>query len=369
MSRLPIYSIKIAIIQIIIIFSFCSEAKTEPETIIRPVRYQQVFVTGGSRIRTFSGLSRAGTESRLSFKVPGTVQTVTVEVGDRVRVGDLIAVLSDEDYQLRAQQAEAALDQSQAQSRNANASYERVRGLYENNNASRADLDAARSAYESTSAAVDAAERSLELAHLQLSYCKLTAPYAGSIAEVTIEENENVSAGRVVVLLTSGTRPEVRVGIPESLILLVHEGDIATVSFDALPNKEFQALITEVGVSASGAVTTFPVLVRLVEALPDVRSGMAAEVSFRFESTENRDIIVVPSQAVGEDRNGRFTFVVEPNEPGFGTVQRRNISVGELTVNGLEVVEGLQDGDLVVTAGMSKIHHDMSVRLLGTKEN
>ncbi len=178
-----------------------------------------------------------------------------------------------------------------------------------------------------------------------------------------------MSAGRVVVLLTSGTRPEVRVGVPESLILLVHEGDIATVTFDALPDKEFQATITEVGVSASGAVTTFPVIVRIIDPLPDIRSGMAAEVSFRFESTEKRDIIVVPSQAVGEDRNGRYTFVVEPNDPGFGTIQRRNISIGDITVNGLEVIEGLQDGDLVVTAGMSKIHDGMYVRLLGTKEN
>ncbi len=113
-SRLPTYIVKIALIQTIIIFSFCSTSEQESETIIRPVRYQQVFVTGGSRIRTFSGLTRAGTESRLSFKVPGTVQTMNVEVGDRVQVGDLIGELTHDDFQLKAQQAEAALEQSQA---------------------------------------------------------------------------------------------------------------------------------------------------------------------------------------------------------------------------------------------------------------
>ena len=92
---------------------------------------------------------------------------------------------------------------------------------------------------------------------------------------------------------------------------------------------------------------------------------MAAVVAFRFESKDPRERFVVPSEAVGEDRKGRFAYVVEPlpGEEGFGAIRRRDVTVGELTSKGLEVFEGLADGDLVVTAGISHIADGKKVRI------
>ena len=66
------------------LFGGCGGPEAEPETVLRPVRIQQVFSTGGRRVRTFSGIARSGLESRLSFKVPGTVRRIPVTVGDTV---------------------------------------------------------------------------------------------------------------------------------------------------------------------------------------------------------------------------------------------------------------------------------------------
>jgi hypothetical protein len=112
-------------------------------------------------------------------------------------------------------------------------------------------------------------------------------------------------------------------------------------------------------------VTTFPVTVRLDDAAPDVRPGMAATVSFLFESKDQRERFLVPSIAVGEDRGGRFVYVVEPlpEEPGFGTAIRRAVTIGELTKDGIEIFEGLADGDLVVTAGLSRIIEGQKVKI------
>lgn len=350
---------------IVALLFFSCQEKEQTEEIIRPVRTIKAFSTGGSRERTFPGVAQAGTESRLSFKVPGTINRVAVSVGDRVRAGQLIAELDSYDYQLKVQQAQASLAQAKAQARNADAAYDRARSLYENRSASKQDLEAARMAYESANAMAQASEKQLEQARLQLSYTKITAPINGAIAEVNCEANENVQAGIPLFLLTSGGQLEVRVSIPEILISQIEEDKEVSIEFDAIPDKEFQATVTEVGVKSQTMATTFPVTLRLKETDPDIRAGMAATVTFHFESKDDRVRFLVPSEAVGEDREGRFVFCVEPmpEQEGYGIVRRKPVVVGELTADGLEVFEGLADGDLVVTAGVSRITDGQKVKL------
>jgi RND family efflux transporter MFP subunit len=345
-------------------FTGCSGKEEKEEELIRPVRYEQVFATGGGRGRTFSGAAQAGIESRLSFKVAGTVEAVEASVGDRVEEGKRLATIDASDYRLRLQEAEAALAQAEAQERNARSNYERTQALYENRNASKKDLDQARAANESATAQVRSSEKRLELARLQVRYCTLRAPFEGAVAAVEIEENENVSPGQTVAVLTAGERPEVRVSVPEVLIAQINTGDRSTATFDALPDRTFDATVSEVGVASVGFATTFPVTVRLDEETDEVRPGMAAEVTFRFDPAEGGERILVPPVAVGEDREGRYVFVVMPTEEGLGVAQRRAVEVGELTSEGLEILDGLREGDLVVTAGVSRIIDGQTVKLL-----
>lgn len=337
------------------------------EEIIRPVRYQQVFATGGARVRTFSGVARAAVEAPLSFRVGGTVVQIPVRVGDSVRAGQLLAQLDPEDYQLQLQDAEGALRQAEAAARNAEGNYERVRALYENNNASLNDLESARAQRDAARAQVQSLQNRVALAQQSVGYTSLRAPQGGAIASVNIEANQNVQPGQVVVLLTAGTQLEVEVAVPEVLIAGIREGDAAAVEFDALPNRQFAARVTEVGVRAGGFATTFPVTVRLNDTEPNIRPGMAAEVAFTFQSSDNEERILVPAVAVGEDAGGRFVFVVERADSGLGFVRRRTVMIGELTDQGLEIVQGLSDGEEIVTAGVTKITDGLRVRLLGSE--
>ncbi|MCP4584257.1 MAG: efflux RND transporter periplasmic adaptor subunit [candidate division Zixibacteria bacterium] len=346
----------------------CDKKEEQSEEIIRPVRFQQVFSTGSSRVRIFSGSAQAGAESKLSFKIAGTVSQVHVKIGDKVKSGQLIAELDNKDYRLRMQEAEAALEQTNAQARNAAAKYDRVRGMYETQNASKDQLDAARTAAESANASVRSMENRFELARLQFNYCRLIAPVDGAIADVNIEENENVRAGDRVVLLTSGSIPKVEISMPEILIAHIRKGDNVLITFDAIEDREFSGKVDEVGVASSAGATTFPVTVRLQKADPDVLPGMIAEVAFNFAATDNRDIFYVPSVAVREDYAGRYLYVVEPTGEEFGIVHKRVVTVGELTTRGLEVIDGLEDSELIVTAGVSKLADGMKVKLPGLEE-
>jgi len=338
------------------------EEKSAPPP-LRPVRTQQIFASDQARERSFSGIAQAGMETRLSFKVAGTIEALNVALGDRVQAGQAIARLDATDYRLQAEEAEASLHRQEAQQRNASAAYDRIRGLYESGHGSLGELDEARAAFESAEASVRSAEKALAAARNRLDYTRLNAPQAGSIAQVAVEEGENVNAGQVVALLSSGDRLEVQVAVPELLINRIREGSAVGVRFDAAPEQRFAATVTEVGVASGATATTYPVRVKLDELDEELRPGMAAEVAFSFPAEAGGERIVVPPQAVGEDRQGRFVFVVEADGAEEGTARRRSVEVGDLTREGLEILSGLADGDLLVTAGVNKLTDGRRVRL------
>ena len=173
------------------------------------------------------------------------------------------------------------------------------------------------------------------------------------MAAVDVEANENVGAGQVVLMLASGDTPEVEVAMPESLIAQVHEGDEVVVRFNAMPERVFAANITEVGVAASGS--TFPVTVRLVDGDSGVRSGMAADVSFSLRTKiEHAAHLEVPWVSVGEDQSGHFVFVLEETAPERARARRRPVTIGELTDLGIEIVDGLEAGERIATAGVRR---------------
>ncbi|PIE71889.1 MAG: hypothetical protein CSA22_00590 [Deltaproteobacteria bacterium] len=341
-----------------------TEAPDTVEEQIRPVRYTVVTAQNGTVSRAFPGVARAGVASRLSFRVPGTVVGLTVNVGDRVKEGQEIARIDAVDYELKVEQAEAALVQAQAQERNAAANYRRVRGLYENRNASRNDLDAARAAAESSLAAVNATEKQLALARRQLAYTRLTAPADCMVADVPVEVNEHVMPGSPVVLVHCGSAIEVGVTVPGALIRKIKQGGTAVVAFDAISGRSFTGSVTEVGVSTTGMQTTFPVTVRLTEAERLIRPGMAAEVTFKLMGDTGSQGVFIPPVAVVEDRSGRFVYVVIPAPDGLGKTLRRPVTIGAIGAAGIQVLSGLSAGDRVVIAGVSRIHDNQVVRLL-----
>ena len=344
----------------------CSEPPPPADPVIRPVRYVTARATGGQRVRTFSGVARAGVESALSFRVAGTITRLDVEVGDRIRAGARIAEIDPVDYELQVREAEASLRQAEARAGNAQADLRRVRSLYENDNAARTDLDAATAAADSAAAQVESVTQRLDLARRQVGYTRLTAPAAGAIANVLAEVNENVSPGQAVVVLASGSAPDVGFAVPEALIREIAEDMLVAVGFDAIPGEEFEGAVTEVGVTATATGTTFPVTVRLDPgASEEIRPGMAATVDVAFGSDEVADRYILPAHAVGEDRAGRFVFVAEPapDAAGLAVVRRQPVTVGSFAAGGLEVLDGLAEGERVVVAGVSRLQDGDQVRL------
>jgi RND family efflux transporter MFP subunit len=343
------------------------EAPKPPKEVIRPVRTIKVFSLGGDRPRRFSGVTQAGMESKLSFKVAGTVQAKRVKVGQAVKKDQLLAELDDKDLRLEVQRAQASHAQARAQMVNARAAYDRTRKLYETQNASKSDLDSARAGAASSRANVAAAAKQIELARSRLTYAKLRSPTDGVISMVAVEVNEHVKSGKAVVAITAkAALPEVKVAVPEVYIAMIKPKDRVKVFIDALKGKELDARVTEVGVASETVGSTYPVVVSIPEPTPEIRPGMAAEVAFKLGGPGGQERFVVPPVAVSQDKQGRYVYVAQATQPaGHAVVKRRAVEIGELSSRGLEVKKGLKDGDLLITAGASQIRDGLRVKLLG----
>ena len=149
--------------------------------------------------------------------------------------------------------------------------------------------------------------------------------------------------------------------LPGQLVTELEVGDAAAVTINALAERRFAARVTEIGVAATGGGSTFPVTVRLEDADPAVLSGMAAEVALTFGADDLERIFLVPASAIGEDHHGRYAFVVRDLQDGQGTARRVAVTTGDLTNAGLEVLDGLAEGDLLITAGVHRINDGQTV--------
>ncbi|MEM9920508.1 MAG: efflux RND transporter periplasmic adaptor subunit [Bacteroidota bacterium] len=355
----------------------CGGKQAPPaEKIIRPIRHAKVIKTGSSASNTFSGVSQSSEEVKLSFKVSGTINRLKVKVGDKVRRGQIIASLDAIDYTIEYDQAVAQLKNAETQIKSAQtqrvttkSTYERVEKLYENNSVplseyeqAKASYEAAESQYEAALAQVTASRKQVQGAKNQVSYARLTAPFNGIVTAINVEENELVGSGTPVAVLNAAGKPEVRVGIPESFISKIRKGQQVDIRFSILSGQVFKGTVSEVAFSASEA-STYPVIVKIDKPSPDIRPGMATNVTFSLERQKQTPKVIAPAKAIGEGPNGRFAFLLQKNGDQF-TVKKTNVEIGSLLPEGFEIKKGLSEGDLVATAGLKSLLDGMTVKLM-----
>jgi len=341
----------------------CSKPKPIPES-ISPVRYDKVKPAGAYRERSFTGTAKAGTEIRMSFKVSGTVDRFDLNVGQSIKKDQIIASLDNSDYVLEYDKADAAVRNADVQERNTESNFDRMRKLYENGNTSLNEYEAAKAQFESSQANKSASMKARKLAKSQLDYTRLFAPVSGVIATVDIEKNENVQVGQQVVMIQSEGDLEVLVGVPESFISRIKVHDKVEVTFSSIAGSVYPGIVSEVSFTINPETSTYPVTVQLLEESTAVRPGMAANINFKFANEDGQDIILVSPNAVGEDQNGNFVFVLEPLTGEFFSARKRYVELGKLKTNGFEIKNGLLGNELIATAGLQTLLDSMKVKLL-----
>lgn len=349
---------------LMLLYACGDDRNSAAEEILKPVRYAEVVLSGGQQQRTFNGTSQSGSEADLSFQTSGRIKNINVKVGDRVRRGQLLAQIDQNDIVLSYEKAKAALQSSEIQLQTMKSSLDRIKRLYQANNASLSDYEQAKNNYAASSANYQSAKKNLDLESSKFNYAKITAPANGVVTAVNAKVNEFAQAGSPVISINSGSDDiEVRVGMPERYIAQIRQNDPVSVHFQSIAGSSFEGSISEVGFASSSA-STYPVVVKLLNPTDNIRVGMPADVSFTFGDKNQKGRLIVPIKAVGEDTNGNFVYMLTEESEGIYTVKKQKVEIGELLPEGFEIRSGLSDGDLVATAGLRSLYDDRKVTLL-----
>ena len=350
------------LIAIIIISNGCKEKVVEPPP-VRPVLYKEVGYLGGENSRTFSGAAKTERVINLSFRSSGIITVFNLKIGQQVKKGELLAQLDNVQARLNYESAISAQNSAASQMNTAKLNLERTRVLYEKGSLSLSEYESAKNSYRTAQASFESAKRSVGIEAEQIKFGYLYAPEDGTIAAVDAEIEENVSPGQNIAILNAGTDMEVSLGLPEGIINRIIKDMNVKINFPVLENKEFSGIVTEVSPSVDINTATYPVRVVVSDPTDEIRSGMAANVTFEFGSdSTGPQQLVVPPISVGEDGNGRFVFLIK-EETDKITAQKQYIKVGQLSSEGFAIEEGLSLGDKIATAGLQTLLDGQEVKL------
>ena len=293
----------------------------------------------------FAGDVRARRETPLSFRVGGNLVERRVDVGDRVRRGDLLAVLDAGDLQAQARAAQAQLAAAQAELGRARADQARYAKLGKDQLVSRSTIDAQNAAAAAAQAQVNAARANLDVAGNQASYTQLRAPSDGVIAARSAEAGQVVGAGQAVFTLAVDGAREIAFAVPEGVVTTIKPGQAVLVELWSQSGKRWPGRVREVSPAADPASRTYAVRVT-VEAPDDAMPlGQSARVYLPIAGNGG---LGVPLSALQRRNGGVAVFVVDPKT---STLALQPVEVGAYGMDRAPVTRGLAADAWVVAAG------------------
>jgi len=349
---------------LVILLSSCAKKDSSTEH-LRPVKYVVVtkeLLSSGEKV--FSGVIQSEISTNLSFRVDGYIETLNVREGQLLKKGQIVATLDRVPYSVKNEEVQAEVEQAYSKYYNDAKYYVRLAKLYKEGAISDRQLDDAKAAAESSAEGLKSAEKRNEYETLLMDSTVLRAPIDGYVASIQAEVNENVNVGEPIIKLISSGDIEVKTNIPEDYINSVQKGDRIIVEIEALERRKFEGYISDIGADALSNFTTFPVLVKLFNPVPEIKSGMSANVLINLDKNAEK-FIVIPMTAVLDDGKNKYVYTLRQLAPNKAIAVKTIVEIGEIYDQGVKIKKGLNFSDKLVVAGVSKISDGMFVRLDG----
>jgi len=339
----------------------CQEETEAPQP-IRPVLSARVAIDDAG-LRSFVGTVEARDKADLGFQALGRLMTRTVDVGDVVSPGDLIATIDATTLGLAARSAEAALGSRRAERENAAATVARVEALLASGTAAEANLDDARAAFDATDAAVRQAEADLAKARDALAHTELRAGFAGVVTATTAEPGQTVAAGESVVTIAKPDPRDAVIDVPDWIAGTLAPDAPFAVAPQIAPDRPIAGRLREVAPEADPMTRTRRLKIALSEPPSLFRLGSTVEVRADQQVSE---AITLPDTAVLTQGGHAFVWVVTIDEASpatrrEGTVALRPVTTAAADEGRRRIVSGLTAGQRVVIAGVHSLQDGQKV--------
>jgi membrane fusion protein, multidrug efflux system len=375
-------------------------------TALKPTRFEPELNQNGTEIvvktyrigdhgtsqqsASYTGTIQARYQTPLGFRVAGKIESRRVEVGMRVRKGDLLFQLDPVDYELQLRVAEAEIASAQSLVQQSKADERRMLELLSSRSVSQSDYDLSLATRDVAVARLDSAKKRLELAKNQRSYCDLIADFDGLILSISGETGQVVNVGQPVLTLMNGEEMEAVVSLPETAIADA-KTQLATVRLWSHPESRIPAELRELSPLADPLSRTFDARFQLRE------QGLMTTAAF-----ENRPSKDGPFFAIGMTATVELQVNAEPTiEVPLSSIANRNSELREREIedpvtshvgmpnkrmivwridersgqvlpvpvevlrygNSVAIVKGdLKSGDLVASSGVQRIDPSVRVR-------
>ncbi len=341
-----------------------SEAKHMTKApVVRPVPTAMVRALSKTYVRRFPGKVRASRRVELAFSVPGLLEQLNAQEGQKIKKGAVLAKLDQRDYQ-------HALDAAKAKCFHAKRELTRFCALREQKVVTEVQ-------YENTKTAYDVALAEWRIREKALADTVLLAPFDGVIARRHVENHEHVQAKQAILSFQDISLFEVVIQVPERLISQNEIQKMAEfqVGFETDPGTErwFAAAVREFSAESDSITRTYDVIIALppppgLHVLP----GMTARVEARMENSSGRSrdaehATRAPVEALWHGSDGRsYVWIVDP---AGGHPAKKQVEVAAIWGNMVEIRSGLKPGEQVAIAGLHMLRESLRVRpMLAGKE-
>src|SRR6185312_3126457 len=359
-SRLSHAALALAAVGLVPLLAACDRgAASVPTKLERPVQVQRVVFANANPARDFVGVVRARHETDLGFRVAGKILVRSVNMGDVVHAGDVIARLDQLDLNLQVESAQAELTAATSNLADAAAEEARYAKLITSASIPAADYDHKKAAKAEAEGRLERARRALDLARNQLDYTELKVDADGVIIATPAEAGQVVNIGQSVARLAHGNK-EALVALPESW-LDEARASAATVSLWANPDRRFKAQLRELSPQADASTRTYAARFTIENPDDTVALGMTATVRLARPATSR--LAKLPLSAILNRGAGPSVYVVGKS----GALVLQPVTVASFTEDAALVSDGVADGDEVVTLGVQTLETGVRVRTVDAR--
>ena len=298
------------------------------------IRIKQVNLESLSIQSTYVGYLLPNKRVLMRSEIDGVIEKIDFEEGDEITKGKRLVDISTKEHRLKLK---IAITDSNL----ADINIKRDEILAAQNLISNAQLDQTRTRAESASL-------NKELAEISLNKSLISSPLKGTIKTRHIKVGEFVRKGDKLVEILDIDKIIVKVNIPEQEILSIQVGQNVEVALYIMEKKTFLGRVKNIGLEADSSNRTFPVEILVDNKERQLRAGMLARAT--FTKNVDQDQIVIPRHTVLERDQGRVVYVFED-----GKAFRRDITIGLSQLDQVQVVQGLNKGELIVVEGHTKL--------------
>jgi len=328
--------------------------------VIRPVRTITAAKSQVGEPVQLTGHVQAEKETALAFRIAGRIIERKVNVGDRVQPDQVLARLDPQNELNALRSAQAALAAAEAQLVQNRNTFSRQQTLLARGFTTKVLYDQAQQALTTSQSQVDDARAQLQVAQDRVSYTELKANVTGSVTARNAESGEVVQAGQAVFVVAREDGRDAVFDVPAPVLRAASSDPHILVSLTDDPQVKVEGRVRQVDPQADPVTRTFRVRVSLIN--PPASMLLGATVNGRME-VESDHAISIPASALTNFNRQPAVWLVDPASQ---TVSLHNVEVSRFDPGTVVISEGLEGGEIVVTAGVQALHPGQKVRLLGS---